>query len=725
MKGCRHGENESSVSETIGAVMLISVVVLAVAIVGVVLTSQPPPQKIPAVNAIISSSGSLVSIYHDGGDTLTSNEISILVNGQRQEFTKAGSPPPWTWSAGDTLSYTMSSGTPETVRLVYLPGTYTIASANFAAMGSAGPTVTTPPTSVTPTSPPAPAVSSITPSGGTSGTVVSITNLAGSGFVSGATARLTRSGYPDIPLTGVTVVSAVQITGTVNLAGAAPGTWDVVVTNPDSQSGSRANGFTVANAAPTVTSVTPPSGVRGTTVYLSDLAGTGFLAGGSVRLNRTDSPAITATNITVVSATRITCDIPIPAGATVGGWDVIVTNPDTLAGSLANGFAVDAAAPAVSAISPNSSLQTTPVPVSIAGTGFQTGANLTLKRAGYPDIAATGVVLVSSNLITGNLNLLTATPGLWDVVVTNSDGQSGTLTGGFMVRNPTPAVTSITPNTGIRGWTVSVTNLAGNNFRSGAIVRLVNNSAGPDITATNVVVVSATRITCTFDLTGANAARRNVTVTNPSSDTGVLANGFTVTSSAPTLSARNVSSGNRGWPVTVLFTGTGFQPGAGIRLTRTGQPDIVGSGVTVISPTQISATFDLRDVYVGSGATGSSTWNVVVTNSDGQSATRTNWFTVSSRAPTVASSPAFSPATGGRGTTVTVTAPGTYLQPGMAVVLTRSTTTITARNVIVTSPASVTFTIDIPPGATTGQYTATYTNNDGRTGTRTNRFQVT
>jgi hypothetical protein len=58
-------------------------------------------------------------------------------------------------------------------------------------------------------------------------------------------------------------------------------------------------------------------------------------------------------------------------------------------------------------------------------------------------------------------------------------------------------------------------------------------------------------------------------------------------------------------------------------------------------------------------------------------------------------------------------------------VLTRSTTTITARNVIVTSPASVTFTIDIPPGATTGQYTATYTNNDGRTGTRTNRFQVT
>ena len=41
-------KSESGVSEIIGAVMLISVVVMGVAIIGVILTSQPPPQKIPA-----------------------------------------------------------------------------------------------------------------------------------------------------------------------------------------------------------------------------------------------------------------------------------------------------------------------------------------------------------------------------------------------------------------------------------------------------------------------------------------------------------------------------------------------------------------------------------------------------------------------------------------------------------------------------------------------------
>jgi Archaeal Type IV pilin, N-terminal len=717
--------HESAVSEAIGAILLVSIVVLAVAIIGVALTSQSAPQKLPAVSAVISSSGSQVSLYHDGGDTLASSELSILVNGNPVPFTKSGNPAPWTWSTGDTLSYTMSSGTPQTVRIVYIPGSYTIASADFTYGGSGAiPTPSTLSTFIpTPTPTTAPTVTGITPSGGNADTTVSITSIAGTNFASGATVKLTRSGYADIALSGITVSSPLQITGgNVNLAGAAAGQWNVVVTNPDLQSGSLSNGFTVTNTAPAVSSIAPSAGTRGTMIRITNLAGSGFLSGATVRLNRTDSTAIPASNVVVVSATQITCDIALPSGATVGMWDIVVTNPDTQEGALINGFAVQAAAPVITAISPNSSLQTTPVSVSVAGTGFQPGANLTLKRAGYSDILATGVVFGSSNMITGNFNLMTATPGPWDVVVTNTDGQSGTLAGGFTVRNPTPSVTSITPNTGIRGWTVSITNLAGTNFRSGAVVKLVNASAGPDIVATNVVVVSATRITCTFDLTGANAARRNVTVTNPSSDTGVGQNLFTVTSNAPTLTARNPTSGNRGWPVTILsLTGTGFQPGATVLLRRSGYSDVVATGVNVASPTSINAgTLNLLGVTAG-------TWYYVVINTDGQASTSTSrTFTVNSLTPTIPGTPAFSPSGGGRGTTgLTITAPGTYLQPGMAVVLTGGSTTITAYNVNVASPASVTFTIDIPAGASTGWYTARYTNTDGRTVSRTNRFQVT
>lgn len=714
------GHGDTAVSEAIGAIMLISVVVLAVAIVGVFLTSQPPPQKLPAVSAIISGSGSQVRIYHDGGDSLKSSELSILVNGNVVPFTKGGSPAPWIWSTGDTINYTLSSGTPQTVRIVYVPASYTIASADFGAIGS-GPVTTVPtaPTvTTTPTASPAPSVTGITPSGGNSGMTVDITSLAGANFVNGATVKLNRTGYPDINAGSVSVVSANQITCTFNLAGATAGQWNVAVTNPDGKNGMLANGFTVTNAAPAVTGITPPIGTRGTTVSITNLAGTGFLSGATVRLNRTDSSAIPGTNVVVASATQITCDFALPAGATVGTWDITVTNPDMQNGTLANGFTVMAAAPVVTGISPNSSLQTTPVLVSVAGSGFQSGVNLTLKRAGYPDIVATSVVLVSSNMITGSLNLLTVTPGPWDVVVTNTDGQSGTLTEGFTVRNPTPTVTAITPGSGIRGWTVGITNLAGTNFRSGAVVKLVNISAGPDIVATNVVVVSANQITCTFDLTGATAARRNVTVTNPYSDTGVYRNGFSINN--PTLTARNPTSGNRGWPVNIIsLTGTGFLPGADVRLRRTGYSDIVATGVNVASPTSIDAgTFNLLDVQSG-------TWTIFVVNPDG-GATNTMTFTVNSPAPTIPSSPAFSPSSGARGTTgLAITAPGGNLQPGLAVELTRGATTITAYNVNVVSPTSVTFTIDIPAGATTGSYTARYTNTDGQTVTRSSRFTVT
>ncbi len=96
---------------------------------------------------------------------------------------------------------------------------------------------------------PPPTVTSITPNSGANDGTVSITNLAGANFVSGATVKLAKAGETDIDGTSVTVVSSTQITCTFDLTGAAPGTWDVTVTNPDGQSGTLTNGFTVTGDA--------------------------------------------------------------------------------------------------------------------------------------------------------------------------------------------------------------------------------------------------------------------------------------------------------------------------------------------------------------------------------------------------------------------------------------------------------------------------------------------
>jgi uncharacterized repeat protein (TIGR01451 family) len=100
---------------------------------------------------------------------------------------------------------------------------------------------------------PAPTVTNITPSSGENTGSVSITNLAGSDFQDGAAVKLTKAGQSDINATGVSVASDSQITCNFDLTGAAAGLWNVVVANPDGQSGTLTNGFTVtAPPAPDV-----------------------------------------------------------------------------------------------------------------------------------------------------------------------------------------------------------------------------------------------------------------------------------------------------------------------------------------------------------------------------------------------------------------------------------------------------------------------------------------
>ncbi len=270
---------------------------------------------------------------------------------------------------------------------------------------------------------------------------MSITNLAGTGFLAGATVKLTKSGSTDINASSVVVVSPTQITCSFNLTGAAVGPWNVVVTNTDTQSGTLSNGFTVTNPAPTVSGITPSTGVTGTTVSITNLAGTGFLSGATVKLTKSGSTDINASSVVVVSPTQITCTFNL-TGAAVGRWNVVVTNTDTQSGTLSNGFTVTNPAPTVSGITPSTGVTGTTVNITnLAGTGFLAGATVKLTKSGSTDINASSVAVVSPTQITCSFNLSRCGQWVqWNVVVTNSDAQSGTLSNGFTVTNPAPTV---------------------------------------------------------------------------------------------------------------------------------------------------------------------------------------------------------------------------------------------------------------------------------------------
>ncbi len=184
-------------------------------------------------------------------------------------------------------------------------------------------------------------------------------------------------------------------------------------------------GFRYAALPPTITGLSPNTGPAsgGTLVTIS---GTGFLAGVTVTIG-----AVAATGVTRVDANTLTATTP--AGAP-GSANVTITNPDTLSATLASGFTY-VAPPTVTGVFPPSGPTVGGTPFTLGGTGFQSGA--TVSIGGVP---ATDVIVVSATTIVARTPASSpaGTTGAASVAVTNPDTQSGSLAGSSpFTYNPT------------------------------------------------------------------------------------------------------------------------------------------------------------------------------------------------------------------------------------------------------------------------------------------------
>ena len=132
-------------------------------------------------------------------------------------------------------------------------------------------TTTSTATTTATTAPPSPTISGITPSSGTAGMQVNITNLAGSNLLNVTTVKLTQSGNTDISATNLSVESSTQIKCTFALPSAASGLWNIMVTNSGSQSGIGTGLFRVSPYADfTNRSDTPITGTAQLAVSFTD-----------------------------------------------------------------------------------------------------------------------------------------------------------------------------------------------------------------------------------------------------------------------------------------------------------------------------------------------------------------------------------------------------------------------------------------------------------------------
>lgn len=339
-----------------------------------------------------------------------------------------------------------------------------------------------------------------------------------------------------------------------------------------------------------------------------------------------------------------------------------------------------APAPTVTTVTPASGPLIGGSAITITGTGFLAGATVDLGG-----VAATGVVVVSATSITATT--AAHAQGAVLVTVTNTDGQGGTLSGGFTYLGPPPTLTLVAPASGPTAGATTIT-LTGTEFGAGTTV-----SVGGTV-ATSVAVASATSLTAVTPAGVAGVA--NVVVTKADGQAATLAGGFTYTQSAPpAVTSISPTSATHGGGTTVTITGTGFVAGATVRFGTT-----VATSVTATSSTTITAT--------APAGTANALVSVSVTNADTQSGALASAFRfVDTGTVTVtAVAPNAGPLEGG--TPVTVV--GTNFNPGATVKFgdtLGSVSSVTPNSIVVLSPVK----------AAAGKVAVTVTNTDAKAGT--------
>jgi hypothetical protein len=201
----------------------------------------------------------------------------------------------------------------------------------------------------------------------------------------------------------------------------------------------------------------------------------------------------------------------------------------------------------------------------------------------YGPAAGSSVINFIPSTATANYNAAPATDFYGNARKGNNAVDAGAVE--FLSTVAAPTLTSIVPNTGLRGTTVPVT-LTGTNLTGAFVITI----SGTGVTVGNFVPVSATTVTATFTIANlATLGARAVRVSTPGGNSNPVT--FTVTAPpAPTLTSISPTSGARGTSVNVTFTGTNL----------TGTFAVTGIGglipvtnLTVVSPTTVTATLNI------------------------------------------------------------------------------------------------------------------------------------
>ena len=452
-------------------------------------------------------------------------------------------------------------------------------------------------------------VTDIDPSAGYNDTPTSV-EVSGENFKEGA--EVFVNGF----LCEVTSVTANSINAIIP-TGMIPGIYDVSVENPDGEIATLPDAFLVKDSLDPpddslkVTDIDPSSGYNDVPTSVK-VSGESFKAGAEVFIDGF------LCEVTAVSDDTI--DAIIPAGITPGIYDVSIKNLDEEIATLPDAFLVIHTLDPpddnlqVTDIDPSAGYNDTPTSVKVSGESFKAGAEVFIN--GFVcEVTAVSDDTIDAFIPAG------ITPGIYDVLVKNPDGEIATLPVAFLVIDASdtpdpdlpPSVEGLYPSNITSGEDTPVV-ILGENF-----VEIPEVVIGKGVLSKVEYVNSNTlKVTVPGDIpTGSH----DITVINPEGLSCLLEDGLVVMEPNPPVvlyllpdsTLSNVAAD-------VAIIGSNFEEDSRVALGHTELTD-----VTYISSTTLMGTVP-AGMPVG-------VYDVVVTNSNGHSGRREDAFTVIAAQP--------------------------------------------------------------------------------------------
>jgi len=393
-----------------------------------------------------------------------------------------------------------------------------------------------------------------------------------------------------------------------------------------------------AAATPSLTSITfTPSGTGNTIAQGASgtftLTGVGFAGNGGVdSLTATGAAGVSFSNDNeTASTTTITGDYTVTGLAATGVRGLSFTDAANATPlTLASAFTVTAA-PTFTAISPNFiGVTQGATPVNITGTGFETGATVSIVnsadgtslKVGTATLNADGSLTVSVTPVNAVSGAAASTDAFgtptYEVTVTNPDG--GSITSGTVYAVYPMTLSEVSPSAIASTSGNPVLTLTGSGFEYGAVI--TGTCAGPTtITFGASTFVGPTSLTVTVTGGTAAGALCDITVTNPGASppvgipagngaaftligglgVGVASTVAPVVTGSSSTAATAIVPGSAG--STVTLTGNGFSSYDTAVFTDAAGGTSNTNGVVVSACTSNSAGTSLTCVVtVGNGA---------------------------------------------------------------------------------------------------------------------------